>query len=537
MKKRTVLIVDDDKTIREQLEKELKRNFFITFVASDVKEAQEKLLEEDIDIILLDIMLPGIDGFELLTRIKEDKPRCQVIIITGHGTQEVAIRSLRLGAIDYIEKPIKLDVLRAALGRAQEKLAEKEELTYKNTILVLDDEKIVVNSLAKSLEKEGYSVFPALSGKEALQIIEQNKIDILVSDIRVGDINGIDFLEKAKNFYLDIEGIMVSGYKDQEMSIRALRAGAFDYITKPVNLDELLISIEKAINTVNLNRNQLYRNRELKLSSEIISKMNEELERKVQERTIELGKVQTQLFQTSKLVTLGEMAAGLAHEINQPLAGISLVSFTFSELLDRNQLSEEEIRKGVKDINGAVDRMSKIIQHVRTFARQDTLKFVNVDVNSTIQSGLNLLGQQLRLHEITVNLNLNQDLPMIAGEPFQLEQVWINLISNARDSLDDSANELTDGKLEKQITIANSIEKMDGKSYVVTRFTDNGKGMTQEEIDKAFEPFFTTKEVGKATGLGLAISFGIIENHQGKITIEPSKERGVTIAVFLPTTK
>lgn len=530
-----VLIVDDDEIIRTQLEKELKRNFFQTYLSADGSTTLEIFAKEKIDIMLLDIKLPDMDGLELLQKIKSEKPGCEVIVITGFGTQEIAIQSLRRGAIDYIEKPIKMDELYTALGRANEKLTEKKELFYKNTLLVIDDEEQIAKRLKKFLLKEGFEVFAAGNGKEGLKYIENNKIDVLITDIKMGDMDGIEVLRRAKKFYQDIEGIVITGYKDQELAIKALRAGAIDYIIKPVNLDELLISVKKAVERINLNRNRLYRNRELKISSEIISKMNEELERRIEERSKELNQTQVQLFQTSKLATLGEMSAGLAHEMNQPLGGIALITVNLCKLLEKGRLTDEELKSSLDDISYSVKRMSKTIQHIRTFARQDTLKFTQVEVNETIESCLGFLGEQLRLHEIEVVREFKSNLPKIEGEPYQLEQVWINLISNARDAMDERGNTITKGSVKgyrKKLIISTNYNP--NSQGVEITFIDNGVGMSEETKEKAFQPFFTTKEVGKATGLGLSISYGIIENHRGKIKLESKDGKGIKVTIILP---
>ncbi|NVL90191.1 MAG: response regulator [Desulfobacterales bacterium] len=533
MKTKTVLIVDDDKIIREQLEKELKRNFFKALLAADGKTALETFSQEEIDIVILDVKLPDIDGLKVLKTIKAKKPDCEVIVITGLGTQEIAIQSLRRGAIDYIEKPIEIDELAAALGRAQERLAEREELAYKNRLLVIDDEEEIVKRLKRVLEKEGYEVVGAYNGKDGLNIIENSKIDVVITDIRMDDIDGIEVIERAKKLYRDIEGLVVTGFKDQDLAIRSLRAGALDYLTKPINLDELLFAVQRAIERINLNRDRLYRNRELKISSEIISKMNEELERRIEERSKELSQTQAQLFQTSKLATLGEMSAGLAHEMNQPLGGISLTAKHLGKLMERGKLTNEEIESGLRDIETSVKRMSKIIQHIRTFARQDTLTFSEVDVNETIDSALSLLGEQLRLHEIEVKLELDPALPKITGEPYQLEQVWINLIGNARDALDEKGNQIIDYK--KRLNISTINHSASETPSVEVRVTDNGIGLTEEQGERIFEPFFTTKEVGQGMGLGLSITHGIIESHKGTIEVEGKDGEGTTVRILLPT--
>jgi len=268
--------------------------------------------------------------------------------------------------------------------------------------------------------------------------------------------------------------------------------------------------------------------------------MNEELERRIEERSRELNLTQAQLFQTSKLASLGEMSAGLAHEMNQPLGGISLVAKNMRKLEERGLLTAEEIDSALNDIEASVVRMSKIIKHIRTFARQDTLSYIQVDVNETIDSALGLLGEQLRLHGIEVALELDRDLPKVTGEPYQLEQVWINLITNARDAMEEKEKQIAEGALQasgytKLLTISSSLNSKPGKDGIVIHFHDNGSGITDEDKDKIFHPFFTTKEVGRATGLGLSISYGIVQKHNGSIEIVSKAGEGTTISVLVPT--
>jgi two-component system NtrC family sensor kinase len=153
---------------------------------------------------------------------------------------------------------------------------------------------------------------------------------------------------------------------------------------------------------------------------------------------------------------------------------------------------------------------------------------VRVDVHSTIDSALSLLGEQLRLHEITVTKRFTRNLPSILGEPYQLEQVWINLLTNARDAVDEKKYKRNE---HKKIVIATRF--LAKQEAVEICFCDNGTGLDGGTAEKVFEPFFTTKEVGKATGLGLSISYGIIESHKGKITLQSKKNRGTTVRVRL----
>jgi len=247
MSTKTVLVVDDDRISREQLEKELKRNFFRTFVAPDGRTALQIVAEQPIDILVVDVNLPDMNGIKVLELTKARRPGCEAVVITGYGNQEIAIEALRTGAIDYIEKPVDPEELRAALGRAQERLIDRESLSYVNTLLVIDDEELVVKTLKEFLRKEGYEVFGALSGRAGLEIIEHHKVDVLITDVNMAGMDGIEVLQRAKHLYQDIEGILVTGHKDEQFAIRAVRAEAFDYISKPIDLNVLLFSIKKAI--------------------------------------------------------------------------------------------------------------------------------------------------------------------------------------------------------------------------------------------------------------------------------------------------
>ncbi|WP_319371551.1 response regulator [uncultured Ilyobacter sp.] len=529
---RRILIVDDDPTICRELQKELKRNFFPTYVAGNSKDAFEILNKNKIDIILLDIFMPDIDGLDMLEKVKSKWPSIEVIIITGYSSQDVAIKALRRGAIDYLEKPINYEELTTSIGRAMEKITEKADLTYRHTILLVDDDKSATKRLSRILTKEGYEVFTANDGREGLRIINNNKIDILIADIEMPIMGGIELLEKVKKFQKDIEVIVMTGFGDESLAIEALRKGAINYLRKPIDLDEVLIAIEQAVERIILYRNQLYRDRELKINSQIVSKINEELERRIEERTLEITQVQSQLFQTAKLATLGEMAAGLAHELNQPLAGMSLCTTNMKKLKQRDLLTDSEIDETIENIEGLIKRMSKIIVHIRTFARQDLQKFKPTDINESAENALNLMEEQLRLNNIEIKRNFGFGIPQINGEPYQIEQIVINALSNAKDALNqkESSGAVDITGWRKCIEIKTSLVN----EWASIDIIDNGMGMSKEVKEKIFEPFYTTKEVGKATGLGLSISYGIIESHKGRIDVSTEEGKGTTMSIRLP---
>ncbi|MEJ2663722.1 MAG: response regulator, partial [Spirochaetia bacterium] len=225
MHKKEVLIVDDDRVTREFLSVEVKRQYFNTRTTANGRDTLALMKENNIDIVLLDVRLPDVDGFEILKKIKQLRPDCEVIVITGFGNQEVAIQALRWGAIDYIEKPIKQEELDAALGRAMEKIIIREKLFYQTSVLLIDDDQQTVKRLKSFLEKENYEIHDAGNGSAALKIIEKSKIDIIITDIKMNDIDGIEVIKRARLVYRDIESIVITGYDEQELAVKALRAG------------------------------------------------------------------------------------------------------------------------------------------------------------------------------------------------------------------------------------------------------------------------------------------------------------------------
>ena len=231
----------------------------------------------------------------------------------------------------------------------------------------------------------------------------------------------------------------------------------------------------------------------------------------------------------AKLVTLGEMAAGMAHEINQPLAGISLAAKMITKMKEKNVLTDSDLHDALNDIQTSVTRASKVITNVRQFARQDNAAFRLIDLNETLTAAMILMGEQLRVLGIDVTVELGKDLPPILGEPFQLQQVWINIISNARDALDEKD---TSQKYAKKMRISSEPAKDQGR--ILVRISDNGAGMSEEVRKKIFEPFYTTKPVGKGTGLGLSITFGILSAHKANVEVESAHQEGTTFIISFP---
>jgi len=237
-----------------------------------------------------------------------------------------------------------------------------------------------------------------------------------------------------------------------------------------------------------------------------------------------------QLIQASKMATLGEMSAGVAHELNQPLSVIKTsASFLAKKIHKREPVAVEILRELAEEMDSQVDRASLIINHLRQFGRKTEIRKVNVHLNDCINGTFTVLGRQLELHGIKVELELDQALPPVRGDRNRLEQVFLNLIMNARDAMDEK-EAIAGQDVEKILKISSRTEG----NMVLVQISDTGRGMSEAVKEKIFEPFFTTKPVGKGTGLGLSISFGIVRDYDGEIEVESEEGRGTTFAVRFP---
>ncbi|MHC1702043.1 MAG: PAS domain S-box protein [Humidesulfovibrio sp.] len=241
-----------------------------------------------------------------------------------------------------------------------------------------------------------------------------------------------------------------------------------------------------------------------------------------------------QLIQASKMATLGEMATGMAHELNQPLSVIkTAASFIVRKITRKEPLAPEVLSEMAREIDAHVDRASKIINHLREFGRKPEMKLESVDAGAVLNRALDIFSQQLKLREIEVSLNVDPDLPLVLADAGRLEQVFINMLINARDAIEEkwAAAEKPAGV--KRIVLSAS----KSGPYVSIVIADTGCGIPAGVLEKIFQPFFTTKKVGKGTGLGLSISYGIIKDCGGDIRAYSTPGEGTRFVITLPAAK
>jgi len=239
-----------------------------------------------------------------------------------------------------------------------------------------------------------------------------------------------------------------------------------------------------------------------------------------------------QLIQASKMATLGEMATGIAHELNQPLSVIKTASsFLIKKVKKEEKIQETILRTMAEEIDSHVDRASKIINHLREFGRKSEVKKEKVPVNEALEKAVDIFSQQLKLREIEVVKDLQPNLPPVLANSNRLEQVFINLLINARDAIEEKLEKTGDRSASKKIFLKTRTQL----GNVIIEIGDTGMGIPPSVLDKIFEPFFTTKKVGRGTGLGLAISYGIVQDYEGTIRVETVENEGSKFIVQIPT--
>lgn len=248
--------------------------------------------------------------------------------------------------------------------------------------------------------------------------------------------------------------------------------------------------------------------------------MNEHL----QQVNRKLQNTQAQLVQSAKLASLGEMATGITHELNQPLLIITLNAQMAIKLLEQDQ--GDQVVESLSTIIEQVNRASKIISHLKIFGRKsDSASMETADINQIVKESFILFNEQLRLQGTQVHWKLAENLPLFACNRIQVEQVITNLLTNARDALEESS--------EKIITVRTRQED----KYIIVEVADTGHGISTDIRHQIFDPFFTTKEIGKGTGLGLAISHGIMKQHKGSLEYESEPGKGTVFRIKFPLTQ
>lgn len=420
-------------------------------------------------------------------------------------------------------------------------------------ILVVDDEQLLEYVIQQKFRqkiraKEIEFVF-AHNGKEALEkIAEFPPFDLVLTDINMPEMDGLTLLEKLSQIDNTLKAVVISAYGDMQNIRSAMNRGAFDFLTKPIDFQDMEITIQRALETVTQARKNL----------------------------IELQEVQTQLIQNEKMVSVGQLVAGVAHEIYNPISfiigNIEHAETYFQGLMtalsiyqQHCSLNDPEVQTQIEALDipflledlpqllnsmkGGTERILGISISLRSFSRADSTSKVPFNIHEGIDSSLLILRHRLKANEGKSEIKVIKDygtFPPVVCYPGQLSQVFLNILANAIDALEerDSGRSRDEIKANPNfITIrtflTNESEKNlqdNSTSHVRISITDNGRGMTEEVRQRVFNYLFTTKAIGKGTGLGLSISRSIVEEkHGGWLTCNSTPGEGTEFIIEIPT--
>ncbi len=418
-------------------------------------------------------------------------------------------------------------------------------------ILIAEDNPVSRRLLEKILEKDGHEVLSAEDGLKAFELFQKNKVSMVISDWMMPRMDGLALCRKIRSSAKEnYTYIIVLTAKDQKQDlIEILNEGADDYLTKPFDRDELRARLTTGGRIIHLQK-------KLQEAVSQIQAKNEKLEDALQK----VKQTQAQILQSEKMSSIGQLAAGVAHEINNPIGFVSSNMRTLSdyqgdvntiitqyrtlitglkEPLSRENLPSNiieqvgqimaletkvdldfilaDIPELIGDCQEGTERVKKIVLNLKDFAHPGEDKAQITDLNEGLESTLNVVSNELK-YKATVTKDYGE-LPLVKCYPQQLNQVFMNILVNAAQAIEDRG----------EIRIVTRADN----GHVNVRISDTGKGIPPEFISKIFDPFFTTKEVGKGTGLGMNVAYNIIQKHNAKIAVESEVGKGTTFTIRL----
>lgn len=490
-----ILIVDDDPLICDFLSDLLSGQGYEIEIGSNSRDALKIIAHKRFNLVLLDVGLPDSDGFETMAHILQTCPDTLVILMTGGASIESAVEALKSGAYTYLTKPFQssslLKTIKNALNyqsleiarkQVEEALQESEErfrTLVENSpvgICIIQGNKIVYQN------PEQKKLYPKLS---------QKPLNKLIGHVHADDIEKVIksyrslFKGRKKSVETDFR-LYPTGKKRRDTDVKWVqcRASLFQYQGKEAIL----------VNIMDITR----------------SKEMEHI-----------------LRVKSKMVSLGRVAAGIAHEIRNPLTGINSYLYTIEDLLDEEALDTEGIQmigKIVGQIQLASNKIESVIKRVLDFSRPGAPAMNLINVNKSLEAAVKLSSVSLRKKGIKIEKKLDPKLPKCYGDAHLIEQVILNLLNNAVKAMDNNDS----SKL-----IAITSYSRNKKIFV--KISDTGPGITKGIQDKIFDPFFTTEAEG--SGIGLAISQRIVNDHNGSISVNGNRWGGAEFKIELPVEK
>jgi two-component system NtrC family sensor kinase len=539
-----ILLMEDESSIAQGLQMVLREEGYGVDLAMTGQGALDTLSHKAFDLLVADLRLPDMDGMDVIKRVKDERPETEVIVITGYGNVPSAVEAIKTGVVDYLPKPFTDDEFKTAVEQA---LKEKIEVPSGGPVQPLDneEEKLIQKSeviralrrpsdfVAEELAKAVYPASkmpeddksPATPSKFQNNLIESSLDGILGCD-KEGHI--VTFNKRLEQMLGYSKDEVCGGMSfDQLFPLGGAESFREDLCSEEYGGKNRLFLyethlIDKAGDRV-----------AVQLSATVMFEGDEQIGTVAFFRDLrEMRKLeqecedQVRLLQHHKMISLGRLAASVVHEINNPLAGILNYIRLMIKVIGRDASLKPESLDKFQRYLGLVEsetsRCSKIVSNLLAFSRKSTMEFSEVNVLELLEKSIMLSQHKMDLQNIQVKAELEERMPPVWGDFNQIQQCVINLIFNAIDAMPDGG------------TLILRCGYNQDKGVVNIGVEDTGSGISEEHLPHIFEPFYSTKTEGNGLGLGLATVYGIIDRHNGTITVDSEVGKGTLFTIILP---
>lgn len=381
-------------------------------------------------------------------------------------------------------------------------------------VLIVDDERPILEILDLSLTSEGYEVLTAENGEKALEIFEKQRPKLVLTDIKMPGIDGIEVLKRIKKIDDQVEVIVITGHGDMNTAVAALKYGASDFVTKPLRDEVLMVSIERAWKKIAM--------------SEQLRDYTQNLEHKTEQYKRALQKAQTEMIKAERLASIGETVASLAHCIKNISTGLGGGMYMVHTGMAKEK--PNMIEEGWSMFQRNLERVSDLVLDLLRYARQTEPQLTPCMLNDIVSDVVRVFKKYADDNQTKLNKVLDPNLPEVYIELDSIQRMIGHLVSNAIDACIYDA----DASKKWKVTVTTRAETdADSGEIIIIEVTDNGCGMTDEIKSHLFHKFFTTK-AGRGIGLGLLVTQKIIRDHGGEISVESEFGKGTTVLVRLP---
>jgi len=528
-----VLYIEDDPGQARIFQKKLEKSGYVVDVSENGTDGLSRCAESVYDVVAVDQTMPDMDGLEVIRRLSSLESRLPAIMITGSGDERTAAEAMKLGARDYIVKDLELgylDLLPSVIDRV---LTEQRIIQERNNALAALREKDRRYRLL--IDNSGYPV----------AFVDKEGVLLLMNKAASANVGGEpdDFIGKSiTELFPEAGGLYMKRIRQVSDSTEGRQYE--DIIDVPSGRRWFWFNLQPVIDpdgglfAVQIISQDITARKE---AEEELERYRNQLEELVEQRTLELKEANKSILRetaeklefqrgamrSAHLAALGEMAAGVAHEVNNPINGI----INYAQILTNMSSADTRENDIARRILKEGDRIASIVRSLLSFGRGGEKERCHVRVHEILSDTLALSEAQIRKDNIRLTVDLAPGLPAVYVNPPQIQQVFLNLIINSRHALN-QRHAGDDGA--KNLLIRGGIIKTGEITSVRITFRDNGAGIPVDVLEKVMNPFFTTKPVGEGTGLGLSISYGIISVHGGVLEINSCEGEYTEVTVDLP---